>query len=103
MSAKKIGKVQSKRSKEVRSKGKSKLTPFKIILIASFFTLIVGITFAIVQFVGEYFGVFPLLSVGELSWGFGIGDSIIIFVVALLSSVFIGSIIVLFIIKNQLI
>ncbi len=101
MSAKKSGKVQSKRSKKEGSKGKSKLTSFKIILIASFFTLIIGITFAVIQFLGEMFGVIPTIQLGNLNWGCS-GDPIIIFIIGFLSSIFTGAILVLFLIRNQI-
>jgi len=101
VSAKKIGKVQSKRSKKNSSQKMRRLTPVRIVLISSFLALIVGMTFAIIQFLGEMFGVIPEIQVGSLSWGRS-GDPIIIFVVGLLSSVFIGSLLVLFIIRNQI-
>ena len=95
----KIGKVQSKRGK---SKGKTKLSLFRIILISSFFVLIVGITFAIIQFIGETFGFLPVIQIDSLSWGQS-GDPIILFIIGLLSSIFIGSIVVLLLIRNHLI
>ena len=98
----KIGRVQSKRSKNAQPRGKSKLTPFKIILIASFLTLIIGITFAVIQFLGEMFGVIPTIQLGSLNWGFS-GDPIIIFIIGFLSSIFTGTLLVLFLIRNQLI
>lgn len=97
---KKIGKVQSKRSKSQKGK-KPKLSLVRIILISSFLTLIVGFTFAIIQFLGETFGFIPEIQLGTLSWGRS-GDVIIIFVIGLLSSVFIGSFLVLFLMKNQM-
>ena len=100
MSTKKIGKVQSKRSKTTASQ-KRKKSIVRIILISSFLTLIVGFTFAIIQFLGESFGFIPEIQLGALSWGRS-GDVIIIFVIGLLSSVFIGSFLVLILMKNQM-
>lgn len=101
MSAKKTGKVQSKRSKKSSSQRRRNLSPVRIVLISSFLALIVGITFAIIQFLGEMFGIIPEIQIGSLSWGRS-GDPIIIFVVGLLSSVFIGSLLVLFLVRNQM-
>ncbi|KKN01757.1 hypothetical protein LCGC14_1124540 [marine sediment metagenome] len=100
MSTKKIGKVQSKRSKTTASQ-KRKKSIARIILISSFLTLIVGFIFAIIQFLGESFGFIPEIQLGTLSWGRS-GDVIIIFVIGLLSSVFIGSFLVLFLMRNQM-
>lgn len=100
LAAKKIGKVQSKRSKFQKGT-KPKLPLVNIILISSFLTLIVGITFAIIQFIGETFGLIPEIQLGILSWGRS-GDTIIIFVIGLLSSIFIGSFLVLFLMRNQM-
>ena len=97
----KFGKVQSKRGKS-KGKTKPKLSLFKIILISSFFVLIVGITFAIIQFIGETFGFLPVIQIDSLSWGQS-GDPIILFIIGLLSSIFIGSIVVLLLIRNHLI
>jgi hypothetical protein len=79
---------------------KTKLTPVRIILISSFLALVIGVTFAIFQFIGEYFGFFPVISIGTLDWGYT-GDPIIVYVVGLLTSIFIGSIVVMFIVRNQ--
>ena len=98
---KKKGKVQSKRGKKSSSQRRGSLTPVRIVLISSFLALIVGITFAIIQFLGEMIGVIPEIQIGSLSWGRS-GDPIIIFVIGLLSSVFIGSLLVLFLIRNQI-
>ena len=100
MSTRKIGKVQSKRRNKTASQ-KRKKQIVKIILISSFLTLIVGFTFAIIQFLGESFGFIPEIQLGSLSWGRS-GDVIIIFVIGLLSSIFIGSFLVLFLMKNQI-
>ena len=100
--AKKVkGKIQSKRSKKGSSQKRKRLTPVRIILISSFLTLIVGFTFVIIQFLGEYFGFLPVIQLGNLSWGAS-GDAIIIFVIGLLLSVFIGSFLVLFLMRNQM-
>lgn len=82
--------------------GKERLPPIKIILLSSFLALIVGILFAIIQYVGETIGVLPIIYVRLLNWGHP-GDSIIAFAIGFLSSVFIGSMFVLFIIRKQII
>ena len=96
-----MDKVQSKRNRNRSSQKRKKLTPVRIMLISSLLTLIVGFTFTIIQFLGEQFGLLPVIYLGDISWGAS-GDAIIIFVIVLLSSVFMGSFLVLFLMRNQL-
>lgn len=95
-----IGKVLSKRKKKTSNKS-SKLTIYRIVLISSFSVLIIGITFTLIQFLGETFGFLPPLQLGDLNWGLS-GDPIIVFVIGFLFSIFIGSIVVLLVIRNQI-
>jgi len=96
-----MSKVESKRSKKSQYRKKSTLSLFRIILISSFLTLTVGMIFAIVQFLGETFGFLPVIQLGNLRWGLS-GDPIIIFIIGLLSTVFLGSVLVLVLLRYRI-
>ncbi|KKL54464.1 hypothetical protein LCGC14_2265130, partial [marine sediment metagenome] len=60
------------RRKNIR---RSNISITGIILIAGLSVLIIGITFAIIQFLGETYGFSPIINLGELDWGES-GDAI---------------------------
>jgi len=62
------------------SRKNTKLSTFSIIMISSMLTLIIGVIFAVIQYVGETTGVLPIMNLGELDWGMD-GDVIIIFII----------------------
>ncbi len=76
-----------------------KMKIMTIILISGLFTLFIGFMFMLLYFLGEQFGVAPIITLGELEW-FTSGESIILFTTILLSSIFIGSFIVLYMLKR---
>ena len=83
------------------SRKNTKLSTFNIIMISSMLTLIIGVIFAVIQYVGETTGVLPIMNLGELDWGMD-GDVIIIFIIGFMISIFIGSTLVLYSIRKKL-
>ncbi|KKN01884.1 hypothetical protein LCGC14_1123360 [marine sediment metagenome] len=76
-----------------------KMKIFTIALISGLFTLIIGFMFMIIYWIGEQFGFAPVITLGTLEW-FTSGEGIILFAVILMASIFIGSFIVLYMIKR---
>lgn len=70
-------------------------------LYASFISLIVGILFAFMFFLGERYGFLPVIIIQDLVWGKS-GEAVVVFVIAFITCVFTGSLIVLFIIRNRM-
>lgn len=70
------------------------------IFYSSFMALMIGIIFAVTFYLGERYGFLPTINLGSLSFGES-GDPIILFVIAFMASIFIGSIIVFYIIKKR--
>ena len=93
-----IANVSSSLSIEMQSRA---ATSTGIILIAGLSTLFIGATFAIIQFLGESYGFSPIINLGALGWGES-GDAIIVIVIIFLSSIFIGTILVLSIIRKKI-
>ena len=83
-------------AKKTKNKGNS-VNP---IFYSSFMALIVGIIFAVAFFLGERYGFLPTITLGSLSFGES-GDPTILFVIAFMASIFIGSIIVFYILKKR--
>ena len=80
---------------------KNKKSPVRILLYSGFMSITIGIIFAVIFFLGEMYNFLPVISLGELPFGEG-GDVIIFFVIALMSSVFIGSLIVFHLIRKDI-
>jgi len=57
--------------------------------------------FAIVQFLGETFGFLPVIQLSDLGWGLS-GDPIILFIIGFLSSIFLGTTLVLFLLRSRI-
>jgi hypothetical protein len=77
-----------------------KVNVIKLILLSSFLSVIVGAFFAIIFFIGETFGFLPTINLGTLPFGQA-GDVIILFVVGLMVSVFMGSMFVIYILMKR--
>ena len=92
---------RTKKAKYEKKTKKSEISSTGIILIAGLSTLIIGIVFAIIQFLGERYGFSPIINLGVLGWGES-GDAIIVIVIIFLSSIFIGTILVLSIIRKKI-
>ncbi|KKN47257.1 hypothetical protein LCGC14_0664780 [marine sediment metagenome] len=78
-----------------KKKGR-KVNGTKLILLAGFLTITTGLIFAIVFFLGETFGFLPTITLGTLPFGQS-GDPTIFFIVGFMGSMFIGSIIIIYI------
>ena len=76
-----------------------KMKMVTIVMISGFFSIIVSFIFMIVYFLGEQFGFAAVITLGTIE-GFFAGEGVIIFVVILLGSVFLGSFIVLYLLKR---
>jgi len=76
-----------------------KMSLFSIGLISGLLTAIIAILFMIVYFLGERFGFTGVISIGVID-GFLSGEGIIMFIVVLLGSIFLGSLIVLCLLKR---
>lgn len=82
-----------------KKRRKKNIKTINIAGISGLLTLIIGFTFMIVYFLGERFGFAPIITLGAVEW-LSSGEAVIIFMVILLASVFIGSFIVLNLIKK---
>ncbi|KKL62516.1 hypothetical protein LCGC14_2184420 [marine sediment metagenome] len=76
-----------------------KMNLFSIGLVSGLFTAIIAILFMIVYFLGERFGFTGVITLGAID-GFFAGESIIMFIIVLLGSIFVGSFMVLYFIKK---
>lgn len=76
-----------------------KMNMLSIILISCLFALIIGFIFMIVYFVGETFGFAPDITLGNMKW-FTSGEGVILYTTMLLLSIFIGSIIILCLLRR---
>lgn len=76
------------------------MSNFSIILISGFFTIIISITFMIIYYLGEQFNFAPVITLSPISW-LTTGEAVIMYVILLSLSIFIGSFIVLHIIKKH--
>ncbi|KKN12350.1 hypothetical protein LCGC14_1017290 [marine sediment metagenome] len=72
---------------------------FSIGLISGLFTAIIAILFMIIYFLGERFGFTGVITLGTID-GFFAGESIIMFIIVLLGSIFLGSFLVLLLIRR---
>ncbi len=87
--------------KKPKKRIKNKKSPVRIVLYSSFMAMTVGIIFAVVFFLGESYNFLPTISLGELPFGES-GDVIIFFVIALMGSVFLSSLIVFHLIRKDI-
>lgn len=92
--------IAKKKSKYSKTKKKQTNT-LNIVLYSSLVALVVGILFAFIFFLGERFGFLPVINLGGLTWGES-GDAVVIFIIAFISSVFMGSLMVLFIVRKNI-
>lgn len=76
-----------------------KMNIFTIVLLSGLFTLIIGSLFMILYWLGEISGITPKIYLGELSWATA-GESVIIYTVGLMVSIFLGSFIVIYLLKR---
>ncbi len=77
-----------------------KMNLFSIGLIAGLLTAIIAILFMIVYFLGERFGFAGVIMIGTID-GFFAGEGIIMFIIVLLGSIFLGSFLVLLLIRKS--
>jgi hypothetical protein len=71
-----------------------------ILLVSSILTLFIGFTFMIVYWMGEQFGFAPVITLGTLG-GFTSGEVVIIYVMILMGCIFLGSFLVLYLLKRH--
>ena len=76
-----------------------KISTLSIVLISGFFTLIIGFMFMTIYWIAEITGVAPVIQLGELSWATS-GEGVIIFTILLMLSIFLGSIVVLYLLRR---
>ena len=90
----------AKKSKYQKVK-ESEMSYVSMVLIAGFSAMIIGIIFNVIYFLGERFGFTGVITLGEID-GFFAGEGIILFVIVLLGSIFLGSFLVLAIIRKRI-
>ena len=83
------------------SKSKKETNTLNIVLYSSLVALVVGIIFSVVFFLGERYDFLPVITLGEITWGES-GDAIVIFIIVFISSVFMGSLMVLFLVRKNI-
>jgi len=76
-----------------------KMNVFSIILISGLFALIIGFIFMIIYWLGETFGFAPDITLGNMKW-FTSGEGVILYTTMLLLSIFLGSFIVLYLLRR---
>jgi len=76
-----------------------KMNMFSIILISGLFALIIGFMFMVIYYLGETFGFAPDITLGNMEL-FTSGEGAILYAMVLLFSIFLGSIIVLSLLRK---
>lgn len=83
----------------IKSNSFKKMKTGTILLISSLITLIVGFVFMITYWLGEVLGIAPVITLGSLDW-FTSGEGVLLFTTFLLTSIFLGSFLVLYLLKK---
>lgn len=76
-----------------------KMNNFSIVLISGLLTLIIGSFFMVLYWIGEQFDFAPVITLLPTSW-LTTGEAVIMYIILLFTSIFIGSFIVLHLLKR---